>query len=355
VMDYDPATGRWAHLNPTSGLANNVDLDCSSAQVAARFAVTGDFDGDGRDELAVAEEIVGTRGNDFWVMDYDPVTGRWAHLNPTSGLENNADFSAADYTRTEANITTRFGATGDFDGDGRAEIVIARDAPGSHGNDFWVMDYDPGTQLWSHLGPAPAVHGRTGDFDCSAAQLVARFAVTGDFNGDGRDEVAVAPTVSGTRGNDLWVLRYDPSPRSYSGDRLLYTAHYGAAFDPQAPQCALLLDEWTEVIPSRTATTAIAAHYDRPGTQPPQSMLLVAPPVRSGSWSWDDLVAAVSETLDLARIRAVEPGQLEGTPYAQLLPATVLSVAARAITIGTDLALNNDAPLARGPFRPSKG
>jgi hypothetical protein len=84
-------------------------------------------------------------------------------------------------------------------------------------------------------------------------------------------------------------------------------------------------------------------------------MLLVAPPVQSGSWSWDDLVAAVSETLDLARVRAVEPGQLDGTPYAQLLPATVLSAAARAITIGTDLALNNETPLARGPFRPSKG
>jgi hypothetical protein len=289
------------------------------------------------------------------VMDYDPVTGQWAHLNPTSGLQNNADFSAAEFTLTGNNITARFGAAGDFDGDGRAEIVIARDAPGSRGNDFWVMDYDPVTRLWTHLGPAPALRGQLGDFDCSSAQIVARSAVAGDFDGDGRHEVTVVPTATGTRANDLWVMRYDPSVRSFPGDRLLYTAHYGVAFDPPARQCALLLDEWTEVIPSTTATTAIAAHYDRPGTQPPQSMLLVAPPVQNGSWSWDDLVAAVSETLDMARVRAVEPGQLDGTPYAQLLPATVLSVAARAITIGTDLALNNDTPLARGPFRPSKG
>ena len=36
-------------------------------------------------------------------------------------------------------------------------------------------------------------------------------------------------------------------------------------------------------------------------------------------------MAAVGETLDLVKVRAVEPGHLDGTPYAQLLPATVLS------------------------------
>ena len=150
-------------------------------------------------------------------------------------------------------------------------------------------------------------------------------------------------------------MDYDPTPRTLTGDRLLYTAHYDAPFDPGAQQCALLLDEWTEIIPSTTATTAIAAHYDRPGTQPPQAMLLVAPPARTGTWSWDDLVAAVGETLDLVRIRAVEPGQLDGTSYAQLLPATVLSAAARAITLTTDLAVNNAAPLRAGPVPTGEG
>jgi hypothetical protein len=150
-------------------------------------------------------------------------------------------------------------------------------------------------------------------------------------------------------------MDYDPSPDSLPGDRLLYTAHYGAPFDPDARQCALLIDEWTEIIPSTTATTAIAAHYDRPGTQPPQTLLLVAPPAQTGAWSWDDLVTAVGETLDLTRIRTVEPGLIDGTPYAQLLPATVLSAAAQAITVTTDLSLNNDTPLGTGPFRPARG
>jgi len=218
-----------------------------------------------------------------------------------------------------------------------------------------VMDYDPSVRLWSHLGRVVRGHGERGDFDCSTTPVVPRFAVAGDFDGDGRDEVAVAQTVSDTHGNDFWVLDYDPTARSLTGDRLLYTAHYDVPFDPRAQQCALLLDEWTEIIPSTTVTTAIATHYDRPGTQPPQTMLLVAPPTQTGTWSWDDLVAAVGETLDLVRIRAVEPGHVEGTPWAQLLPATVLPAPARAVTLTTDLAINNAAPFRGGPFRPARG
>lgn len=70
-------------------------------------------------------------------------------------------------------------------------------------------------------------------------------------------------------------------------------------------------------------------------------MLLVVPPVRTGTWQVADLVAAITETFDLARTRLVEPAQLDGTGYAQLLPATVLSATRRPITISTDLATAN--------------
>jgi hypothetical protein len=84
-------------------------------------------------------------------------------------------------------------------------------------------------------------------------------------------------------------------------------------------------------------------------------MLLVAPPVATGAWRVDDLVAAISETFALAQIRAVEPGQLDPTPYAQLLPATVLPAGAQPISITTDLSINNDLTLSAGPFRPARG
>ena len=53
--------------------------------------------------------------------------------------------------------------------------------------------------------------------------------------------------------------------------------------------------------PAATETTGLAFHYDRPDSEPPQAMLLVVPPVLRGAWQWDDLVAALHETLDLAR------------------------------------------------------
>ena len=66
-------------------------------------------------------------------------------------------------------------------------------------------------------------------------------------------------------------------PRSYviDSDRLLYTCAYSVAFDPNARQCGLLLDEWTEVIPVTQRDTAITFNYNRPDNEPPQSMLLV--------------------------------------------------------------------------------
>ncbi|HEY2673165.1 MAG TPA: hypothetical protein VGJ07_22745, partial [Rugosimonospora sp.] len=55
----------------------------------------------------------------------------------------------------------------------------------------------------------------------------------------------------------------------------------------------------------------------------------------------DDLLAAIAETYELARLRAVEPEHLDDTAYAQLLPATVMSATRHPITISTDLAVAN--------------
>jgi hypothetical protein len=143
--------------------------------------------------------------------------------------------------------------------------------------------------------------------------------------------------------NDHWLGLELAAGTQITEDRLLFTAHYAGA-DPPAAQhqrCGLLLDEWTEVIPALRETTGIALDIDRPGSEPPQAMLLVVPPVRTGTWSVDDIVAAILQTYDLAQLRAVEPQHLDGTAYAQLLPATVLSAAAQPITIGTDLAIAN--------------
>lgn len=125
-------------------------------------------------------------------------------------------------------------------------------------------------------------------------------------------------------------------------DHLLYTAIYtGAGFDKNQPQCGLLLDEWTEIIPSETETTGIAFHFDKPNAEPPQAILLATPPNFNGAWQWEDLVTTLHDTLDLARLRAVEPQQLDKTALSMFLPATILATTWRPITIGADLARVN--------------
>lgn len=132
-------------------------------------------------------------------------------------------------------------------------------------------------------------------------------------------------------GEGWLALEIDPAAKIDSS-RLLYTAHYaqGAATPttagPTGRTCGLLVDEWSEVIPARDETAGIAVHFDRPNSEPPQSWLLVASPGTEGQWRWQDLLDAIDEALALARLRAVEPAQVETREYARFLPAT-LSVA----------------------------
>ena len=158
-----------------------------------------------------------------------------------------------------------------------------------------------------------------------------------------KDEPRLRPIQLPFIPHDHWLGLELAAGATIDEDRLLFTAHYADDNPPRGagPACGLLFDEWTEVLPTERETTGIAVAADSPDAEPPQSMLLVVPPVRTGTWKLDDLIAAVTETFDLARTRLVEPAQLDDTGYAQLLPATVLSATRQPITISTDLALAN--------------
>jgi len=145
------------------------------------------------------------------------------------------------------------------------------------------------------------------------------------------------------RDGDSWLALPHPADYVFDSDHVLYTAHYGTAFAKGAPQCGLLLDEWTEVIPAREETTGIAFHYDRPNAEPPQVMMLAVPPALRGRWQWGDLVDSVHETMELARRRAVEPDHVDSTSYGRFVPATISAATVHPITIALNLAINNPA------------
>jgi len=73
------------------------------------------------------------------------------------------------------------------------------------------------------------------------------------------------------------------------------------------PVAGLLLDQWDETIPSREVDTSIAFQYDAPNSQAPQSLLLAVPSQRdSKPWTIDELANIVYDTMDLAKVRAVD-------------------------------------------------
>src|SRR5688500_3340148 len=115
----------------------------------------------------------------------------------------------------------------------------------------------------------------------------------------------------------------DPAVLLPRGDFLSIVRQHPEAYAAGAPQAGLVVDEWNEVIPNRIETTGIAVHYNQPSTEPPQCLLVAVSPKITGRWDWDDLVETLTDTLDRAKRRAVEPDFLRTTPYAQLLPAVL--------------------------------
>ena len=145
-----------------------------------------------------------------------------------------------------------------------------------------------------------------------------------------------------------WLAMSFPDAARPASERLLYTAAYATPFAPAARQCGLLLDEWTEIVPATTRETGLAFDYDRPDNEPPQAVLVVTPATGDGIWHWEDLVGALNETLDLAKKRALEPAQLDNTPYASLLPATIMAVTLHGISISTAMAVASNVLTTKG-------
>jgi hypothetical protein len=101
--------------------------------------------------------------------------------------------------------------------------------------------------------------------------------------------------------------------------------------------CGLLVDEWTELVPSRQETTGIAFQYDPPDAAAPQAILLAVPAVVGEPWTVRSLNRVLLETLDMARLRAVDPTLLGDVGH--FLPATYLAFNAHADAVSSNLNL----------------
>jgi len=143
--------------------------------------------------------------------------------------------------------------------------------------------------------------------------------------------VVQLPFESGAAWAALPFADEDHRPKPGRVSMLLLRVAQPTASDTWA---GLLLDQWVEQIPLPIERTAIAFHYDDPGAEAPQTILLAVPPARTGHWDLDSLLAILNETLQLAKVRAVD-GELLGL-LGQLLPMIYLSDSTDDVTIRTE-------------------
>jgi hypothetical protein len=96
---------------------------------------------------------------------------------------------------------------------------------------------------------------------------------------------------------------------------------YAASLDPSITWRALMVDDWTEVIPNQVEETGIAMHFDSPQSQAPQAVLVATPSKASGNWTFSQLLASLEQTMDLMKIRAVSNEFLD---MGQTLPMAII-------------------------------
>lgn len=122
---------------------------------------------------------------------------------------------------------------------------------------------------------------------------------------------------------EQWVA-LDPPPglaldNPPDGNRLSLACVTTGAIDYTKPVAGLMVDEWVEVIPKSEEVTGVAFHCNAPQSRAPHALLLAVAPEGLAKWDSATLERTLCETLELAKLRAVDLTALGG--LGQYLPA----------------------------------
>ena len=143
----------WVTTNPASGAPTPQQW---GSVAASQFATVGDFNGDKKDDIAVRNES----------------NGSWQVLTSTE-----SGFTASRFGRWNPSLSWSNVLPGDFNNDGLTDIV------GQRSDGTWTVSTSTGTsfspKLWAVLS-------------------IGQFGTVGDYNADGRDDVAVRNPKNGS-------------------------------------------------------------------------------------------------------------------------------------------------------------
>ena len=134
--------------------------------------------------------------------------------------------------------------------------------------------------------------------------------------------------------DERWVGLPLQAGQSLPGGKLSLAVQAVAPIDVGQPLAGLLIDEWVEVVPNAAETSAISFQYDQANAAPPQTILIAVPPQVDLPWTVWSLQQVLLETLDLARIRAVDPDALDEVGH--YLPALYFAHNTAGETVSTD-------------------
>ena len=135
---------------------------------------------------------------------------------------------------------------------------------------------------------------------------------------------------------DRWVGLPPEEGKDVQAGKLSLVVHAAATLEVGQPLCGLLVDEWVEVVPSSKEATAIAFQFNPPDACAPQSVLLAVPPVPDQPWTVASLHRVLVETLDLAKLRAVDAEALGEIGH--YLPALFFGFNTNDEVVSTDFA-----------------
>jgi hypothetical protein len=190
---FRPSTAEWYLDNNRNGVWDGCGVDtCTQFGNSGDLPVPGDYDGDGKRDLAI----------------YQTSTGHWFFIGSTTGLGEHLAFGGPGYVPVP----------GDYDGDGQTDTAAYQTSTGN----WFIAQSTAGFRVHPSFGGA--------GFE----------PVPGDYDGDGKMDVAVYQTETGhwfIVGSASGFMNhlafggfgYTPVPAVYDGDGKADIAVYNPA------------------------------------------------------------------------------------------------------------------------------